>query len=54
LLIRPWVIEATHLPPVYPTGYAKEDVKAYKELFVKQIWNFLVDHDRMWKDTPKI
>jgi 1-acyl-sn-glycerol-3-phosphate acyltransferase len=54
LLIRPWVIEATHLPPVFPTGYGKEDVKAYKELFVKQMWNFLVDHDRMWKDTPKI
>jgi 1-acyl-sn-glycerol-3-phosphate acyltransferase len=53
LLIRPWVIEATHLPPVYPDNFDKSRVKEYKQLLFTTMWNFLTENDEMFKDVAK-
>lgn len=53
LLIRPWTIEATHLPPVWPNDFNKEQVKEYKQLIFNQMWNFLIENDEMFKDLQK-
>lgn len=51
-LIRPWTIESTHLPPIYPDAY--EDVASLKEAVYKTMWNYLVEHDVNYQNFEKL
>ena len=52
MLIRPWIVEITHLKPVSPKDFT--DVEALKNFVYKEIWNYLVEYDRNYKDFKKL
>jgi 1-acyl-sn-glycerol-3-phosphate acyltransferase len=53
-LFRPWTLEIHHLPPVSPAGMGPDDIEKYKEMIFNQMWNFIVEKDSQFKNTPKV
>lgn len=54
ILLRPWTIEATHLPPVDPKNFDSNDLEGYKQAIFKMMWNYIVDHDREFAGREKM
>ncbi len=52
-LFRPWELDIHHLPPIHPDGYDSSSLEAYKQKCFNEMWNFIVDHDPHFRDTPK-
>lgn len=53
-LFKPGTIEVTHLEPIYPDGFTKDQIEDYKALAFKNMWNFLVKKDEIFSNENLI